>query len=515
MSVPVVKNISFYSNVAKQQARFDSVSDAFKAEFGAKPTFFARAPGRVNLIGEHIDYCHFSVLPMAIEVDVIAAVAPSAGDHIRIANTNTHFTTEQIPLPTATSTIEINNVTPLWADYFKCGLLVARKYMVEKKRGTWAESASDETPMNAFDALFDGNVPTGGGLSSSAAFCIAATLAALRANGVADMPKADLTEITVVCEHYVGLSNGGMDQSASINGEDSKVLLISFKPKLSAVPFQLPPVEPELVFLITNSLITANKTETAPTNYNLRVVEVAIAADIIAKKFGLEAAQDLNLQTATLRGVFDAYFEKLGEPKWDGIDVDVGSQRLERMLELVETLYSDGERNGLTAEEAATRLGLTAAAFEQRYLSQVPVRYELLNIYRRTRHVYSDALRVLQLLHVAREFSGDSQDFFKEVGALMDESQVSTRDYNQASAPGCDELCRIGRENGSYGSRVTGAGFGGCIVHLTTVDKVDQLVEAVTEKYYRTQFPNISDADIADAIVVSKPAKGACIIALE
>lgn len=510
MLVPTLTNLSFYSNPDAQRERYGALETAFRHRFHTGPAFVARAPGRVNLIGEHIDYCHFSVLPMAIEADVIAAVHAAPGESITIANTNPKFATAEIPVPRHESDILVDKVKPLWADYFKCGMLVARKYLVEK------HLLQEGQALKAFNAVFDGSVPAGGGLSSSAAFCIAATLAVLKVNGEGAITKSDLTRITVVCEHYVGLSNGGMDQSASINGEDGKVMLILFKPALHAEPFQMPKLQPELSFLISNSLVTANKTETAPSNYNLRVVEVAVAADLVAREFALDCAQDSNIQTATLRGAFDAYCtQKLGLSPWDGADIAIGIERLQDMLKVVETLFSDAEKDGMLTEHTAQRLGLSGAEFSARYLSHFPVKYDRLNIYRRTKHVYGDSLRVLQTLELMRSFNGDAQGFLQGLGRLMDESQASTRDLNQASTAECDQLCTLGRQNGSYGSRVTGAGFGGCVVHLTTVDRLDALRSTLEELYYRKRWPAISDSELADAIVVSKPAMGACVLELE
>lgn len=501
--VPTVNDLSFYSDEKRHLARYQTISKSFARRYGSEPQFFARAPGRVNLLGEHIDYCHFPVLPMAIEVDVVAAVAECAGATITISNTDETFAEEQIQIPQDGSTVTIDLSTALWGNYFKCGLIVAHKFIRE---------SNPQHKLKAFNALFDGTVPTGGGLSSSAAFCIAATLACLKVNGVNEISKSDLTRITVVCEHYVGLSNGGMDQSASVNGEDSKVLLISFKPKLEATPFKLPATRPETVFLISNSLIVANKTETAPTNYNLRVVEVAIAADIIAKKYRLKAAQDSNLGTATLRGVLDSFSTQIsGQTVWDGKDPEVGVERLQTMLDLIEIIYTEEEKNGISTKQAADLLGLSISDFTKKYLSKFEVRYNTLNVYRRSKHVYGDALRVMQTLRIANDFDGDSEKFLRNLGSLMDESQVSTRENNNASTPDCDELCRLGRQNGAYGSRVTGAGFGGCIVHLTDVNKLTALREALVEQYYRENFPNLSDNEIDEAIVISKPAIGACI----
>lgn len=508
--VPTVKDFSFYSDSEKQKKRYGLVVETFAKTFHQKPDFLVRAPGRVNLMGDHIDYCHFSVLPMAIEVDVIAAVSKSDDNSVTIANTDEKFTTQTFDLPSDGSLVTIDKNQHSWGNYFKCGLLVAHKYITE----TYPEkTGSGKKPLKGLHALFDGTVPTGGGLSSSAAFCIAATLAVLKANDISDITKEDLTRITVVCEHYVGLSNGGMDQCASIYGEPSKVLLILFKPKLETTPFELPKTKPEAVFLISNSLVTSNKTETAPTNYNLRVVEVAVAADLLAHKLGLKTDQDSNLNTATLRGAFDAYFtQKLGEPHWDGKDINMGIERLTRILEYIETVFSDEEKKGFTTEEAAKATGKSKDEFSSTYLSAFPVRYDLLKIYQRTKHVFSDSLRVLQCIKVARDFKGNSEEYLQQFGKLMNESQVSCNILNNASPPKCEELCRIARENGAYGSRITGAAFGGSIVHLTTVDRLQKLIDVLTTEYYKKTYPNITETELNEAIVVSKPAEGACVV---
>lgn len=447
---------------------------------------------------------------MAIEVDVIAPFSPSGDSTITISNTDPKFSQQTFELPQDGSLVDIDESTPSWGDYFKCGVIVAQKYILDTQPHLLD---GGKKPLKGLHALFDGTVPTGGGLSSSAAFCICATLAILQVNGITEISKADLTKITVVSEHYVGLNNGGMDQCASVNGEPNKVLLILFKPELTSTPFELPKTKPETIFLVTNSLITANKTETAPTNYNLRVVEVAVAADLIARKFGLDVKQDSNLDTATLRGSFDAYFtQKMKLDSWDGQDIELGIKRLSEILELVESIYPESQRDGLTTEEAAEAVGLTLEQFQSKYLTKFPVRYEKLNLYRRSKHVYSDSLRVLQTIALARNFDGDSEKYLREFGSLMNESQVSTKELNQASAPGCDKLCALGVASGAYGSRVTGAGFGGSIVHLTTVDRLAGLIESITENYYKKQFPGITQESLDSAIVVSKPSQGACLV---
>jgi N-acetylgalactosamine kinase len=60
----------------KHEFRYVQLKERFKQQFKCMPKFYCRAPGRVNIIGEHIDYCGYSVLPAAIEQDFIMAVCP-------------------------------------------------------------------------------------------------------------------------------------------------------------------------------------------------------------------------------------------------------------------------------------------------------------------------------------------------------------------------------------------------------------------------------------------------------
>ena len=79
--------------------------------------------------------------------------------------------------------------------------------------------------------------------------------------------------------------------------------------------------------------------------------------------------------------------------------------------------------------------------------------------------------------------------------------------------PELDELCRIAREAGSYGSRLTGAGWGGCSVHLVPADKVDQIRRALLDKYYAKR--GLAEEDLEGAIVVSRPMNGSAVFKLE
>lgn len=515
--VPTFKDLSFYSDPSDPQIkqRYDQLTTSFQSHFKVKPQFISRSPGRVNLIGDHIDYCYFSVLPMALDADVIVAVSTNSENKITLINTNPEFKQESFNLSNDGSIIEIDQTKFTWVNYFKCGLIVAHKFIIENH-----PQLLNNGSLKGLNLLFDGNVPTGGGLSSSAAFCVASTLAVLKANGVENITKEDLTKITVVSEHYVGVNTGGMDQCASIYGGKRKALLIQFKPKLIGIPFELPIIKPhDMVFLITNSLVHANKHETAPINYNLRAVEAAVSAEFLAHKFDLKLTQDSNLSTGTMRGFMDEYFEKIeNQQRWDGTDIYIGAKRLSKLMDMIETIYTKDEKIGFTTQHAAESLGLSIDEFHSRFLSKFPVRYEKLKLYQRSKHIFGDALRVLEVLKLfenARTHPiDDVVKFLNTFGGLLNDSQISNNLLMENSKPECEELCEIARNNGSYGSRVTGAGFGGSCVHLTTVDRLPKLIKAIEQDYYQKKFPNITEKELKDVILVSKPSTGSCIVSI-
>lgn len=507
--IPLFKDFSFYSEAESEKKRYQKVDSTFKQIYGDEPDFFSRAPGRVNLIGDHIDYNNFSVMPMAINGDMVVAAKATDDGIIKLKNVDPTFATEEFELPKDGGYISIDGEHHTWGNYFKCSLRVAQEYIKEN----YPEKADNQ--LKGLKLYFDGTVPTGGGLSSSAAICVASTLAVLRANGVKSVSKSDLTRITAVSEHYVGVHNGGMDQCASIYGERNKAILIQFKPRLVGYPFQLPDVRPEMVFLVTNSLVKADKKASAPRNYNLRVVETSIAAELLASKFHLSLDHDSNLGTGTPRSFMDKYYEDyLHEPSWDGADVEIGIKNLQGMLELTESLFNEHQKEGMSAEEVAQEMRMSLEQFQDKFLKKFPVIFDKLKLYQRAKHVFAESLRVLQTLKLCRLYKPGHQDvvFLKKFGEFLNQSHKSCDILCESTTPELNEIYDISLESGSYGARVTGAGFGGCMVHFTTVEEVPRLITALKEKYYKKHFPSITEEELRNSIVVTPPAAGCCLV---
>ncbi|GIP44982.1 galactokinase [Paenibacillus sp. J45TS6] len=177
------------------------------------------APGRVNLIGEHIDYNGGYVLPAALEFGTTLLIREREDDEI-------HFFSTNIPY---TATVKVGEIgaskTDEWIDY-PVGVMVELK-----KAGT--------PVTRGYDLLFHGEIPNGAGLSSSASLEVLTGFALLTMEG----GKIDTVELSLLSQRaenqYVGVNSGIMDQFAVANGaKDHAILLMCDTLEYKHVPFQ-------------------------------------------------------------------------------------------------------------------------------------------------------------------------------------------------------------------------------------------------------------------------------------
>ena len=500
--VPVVNSLdAFYPFEAlkTQKQRWDHLYRRFAELYdGEKPQFVARSPGRVNIIGEHIDYSLYEVLPMAIAADVLIAVSASPDHHENgepkktVANVDHSKHKSNEFVVSSNGAVDIDASAHEWSNYFKAGIKGAYQLLREKNPG--------HKPVG-MKVLVDGTAPAGGGLSSSAAFVCASALAALRANGEEQVSKKDLVELAIISERSVGVNSGGMDQSASVFSIRGDALSVTFSPELHAEAIAFPKMDPPITFMIAQSFVTSDKHVTAPECYNKRVVECTLAAEVVASTLGLGLKDDSSPLSRSLRGLQHAYFSSSsgGDPSTSP------KKQLHTMLSLIDTHLHN--QSGYTRPQIASALSISPEELDERYCTKFPVRGTHFYLHQRATHVLTEALRVASFkeLLLARP---SPPDLLPRLGALMNETQTSCREIYDCSCPELDQLCDIAREAGAYGSRLTGAGWGGCTVHLVPKDKVEEIKRAWIEKYYRKREPDISEEKLSEAVVVSEPGQG-------
>jgi galactokinase len=341
-----------------------------------------RAPGRVNLIGEHTDYNDGFVFPMAIEPEVRMACRAREDGKIRLAST-------AFPGQLAEFSVEkkIERGEPGWSNY---------------TRGVAAEFIAAGVPVAGMDALISNSLPVGSGLSSSAAIEVASAHALLTLQGL----EMELRRLALLCqraEHaYAQVPCGIMDQTIVAGGRRDHAMLLDCR-DLSQ---QFVPIDgTELRIVIVNSMVK-------------------------------HALSD------------GAYAER--------------RQQCERGVE-----YFSRAHPSVKALRDVTPGMLDAAR------NELPD-----TVFRRCRHVVTENLRTTA---AAAKLSNR---YYDAVGELMIESHRSLRDDYEVSCPELDLLAdEAAKVKGVYGARMTGGGFGGCIVALVQPRSVDRLAEHLNDVY--------------------------------
>ena len=324
-----------------------------------------RAPGRVNLIGDHTDYNDGFVLPMAIDRDCVVACERSST--VRVVSLEAG---ESVELP-ADGSAELDRVEPAWGRYVAAVV---------------HELAMLGRPPVGIDAVLASDVPIGSGLSSSAAREVACAGALAGTAGWEVDPVVLATACREAEEKATGVPCGIMDQLASSAGRRQSALLIDGRSR-EIRPLRLPD---SLAVLVVHSGVAR---ALAATEY----AERRRACERLAQELGVAALRDASEEQVA--------------------DSPVG------------------------------------------------------------RHVVTENRRVLE---AARALETGELD---RVGRLLVESHESLRSDFRVSTPELDLLVEELVRAGALGARLTGAGFGGCVVAACRAGTADAVAEIATSRY--------------------------------
>jgi len=237
------------------------VTDEFTQRFGAPPGAIVRAPGRVNLIGEHTDYNDGFVLPMAIDRAIWIALRPRPDRQVLAHSLDFDETAE-----------------------FDLDRLEKQSGWIEYLKGVaWALQEAGHA-LTGFDAVVAGDVPIGAGLSSSAAWELAAARAFAVTSGF-EWNAAKMALLGQRAENkWVGVNCGIMDQMISAAGQADHALLIDCR----SLRTQSVPLPPGIVVVV---LDTATRRGLVDSAYNERRSQ----CEAVAQFFGVKALRDVTL----------------------------------------------------------------------------------------------------------------------------------------------------------------------------------------------------------------------------
>jgi galactokinase len=379
-----------------------SIAEQFRTRFGTNPRVY-RAPGRVNLIGEHTDYNEGYVMPVALGFYCWVAISPRDDQKLVIRSDGFSDTAE----------VELDSpeIHPrkTWSDY---------------PVGVALELKRAGVPLRGANLLIQGEVPMGAGLSSSAAIEVATALALAEQSG----HSPDRVQLALLCQkaenEFVGARCGIMDQFVSLHGRKNHALLLDCR----ALDFELVAIPECVRLVICNTMV---KHEHASSGYNQRRAECEETVRRLAKVLpGIRSLRDVRL---------------------DQLELHRGT------------------------------------------LSEV--------LYKRALHVIAENARVLSATEALR--AEDLERF----GKRMAESHSSLRDLYEVSCAELDLMVeQANRQEGVYGARMTGGGFGGSTINLVKSRFADAFAENMARSYEK-------ETGIVPQIYICAPAEGASAVA--
>jgi galactokinase len=367
--------------VTFQETLKEKTTRLFKEHFRAEPARYFRAPGRVNLIGEHTDYNDGFVLPCAINYETVVAAGPRTDHQVVVVAADFQNQSSTFSL---TPNIPHDQAAP-WSNYVR-GVawgLIQRGYTL---RGA--------------NLVISGNVPLGAGLSSSASLEVVVGTALAHLSELDIAPKTIALNGQQAENEFVGVKCGIMDQFISALGQEGHALLIDCR----SLDHRAVPIPPGTAIIIANSNV---KRGLVNSEYNARRQECEAAA----AHFGVLALRDVSAD------IFALHEDELNE-----------------------------------------------------------------TVARRARHVITENIRTEAA--AAALTRGD----LKQMGQLMAESHASMRDDFEITVPPINALVEImtGVIGMAGGARMTGGGFGGCVVGLAPQELVPEVEAAIAAKYPAT-----------------------------
>jgi len=245
---------------------------AFIDNYGAdRQLILCRAPGRINLLGRHIEHRGGYVNVMAINREIIMAVSPRDDDLVRLRNLEKdYFPNRDFRI---SELIENGNSTD-WINFITSNTV---QRLLERTPGDWSHYVRApllrfllENPtvkLQGMDCMVSGNIPIGSGLSSSSALVVGSALAAFALNDI-NLTTGEFIELCSECEWFVGSRGGGADHAAIYAGEQGSFLKIGFFPFNISQKVKFPD---DLKLVIANSGARAIKSAGAKDTFNQRV----------------------------------------------------------------------------------------------------------------------------------------------------------------------------------------------------------------------------------------------------
>ena len=464
----------------------------------ARPVVLARAPGRLNLMGRHVDHRGGYVNTMAINREILLAASPREDDSVTLR----HLSSDEFP----ERTFRIRDLLPdtdwlAWMDFISSYTV---NQFLSVSRGDWSnyaraavlrlQHAYPRRRLRGMDCVVWGDIPLGAGLSSSSALVVAMAEASVALNQLA-LSTRQFVDLCGEGEWFVGSRGGIADQAAIRGGEKDKVSKIGFFPFRIEETIDLPR---ELSVIIANSQSSVSKSHEARHTFNHRVACYDLAEMLLRKQASfLSSMKHLRDLDPGKLGLSQAEIYRLLKQ----LPQETGRRNLLKQLpeqtERVEEIFSTHDEVGKYPLRGVALFGVTECRRSDRFSRLLKDRrFSGIGEMMRVSH---DGDRIVQhgqgrsRAHSAacddRQMDRLIRDSVSPDPARRERARLWTQPGSYAcSTPKIDRIVDLaGAQPGVVGAQLSGAGLGGCAMILVRTEAVERTLKHLTRDWHEAR----------------------------
>ena len=476
------------AELERRAARLRSLGNLFLEHYGDGPVSLLRAPARMGVLGEHIDYV--SYLPTASltfgshERDAWMLYRKSPEPVVRCVSSSpkfepSSFSILDVPELIGDSEAEwldflftYGTPTPHWQNYLNAGV-------------TFARGKFGKRIQSGFDLVLDSNIPPGGGASSSSALVVLGGAAIRNVNGIS-WTAAELAADSATAEWFIGTRGGSMDHITICLAETANAVLIDYashSTRLAALPN-------EPFAWVTFFTKPADKGREIMIEYNERAAVSRLLIPAIIDSWESVAAARHSAWVETRRMLAGGSLEAF-EAAHDLFTSLPATISIETVRNNYPDTFGELERS-------------FPALLDDKQRWPLKIRVRGLHHLGEAKRVALATTKLDSLQH--DKDPGYTFSAMQTLGKLLNESHASLRDLYEVSVPEVEELIKIVREDPHVlGARVMGGGFGGNVLALTTRDHSHDLIKRVQDQYYSARG---RDGVNEGSVIVSTPGRG-------
>ncbi len=454
------------------EGREKQLLEAFMARFGDSKVVVTRAPGRVNILGRHIDHRGGCINVLAIDRDSRLAVSPRNDRTVQISNTNPQYGDDCFDID------ELMALAPCddWIRYIESD---AVRREVSKNQGAWGNyirgavarfQCISPLPLCGMNIMMQGNIPAAAGLSSSSSIVVAIS-EAIAALNCLNLSTRQFIDLCGEGEWFVGTRGGAGDHAAMKCSEAGRITQLGFK------PFYVGNSEVfsrRYAVIVANSSIRSNKAEGSRDTFNAKVAAYEISFMLMKRYFPEYNMNELR-DAAAIRPYSDIYkmLKRLPEKATREEILELLPENRKRL----EQIFSSHADPGIYDLRGVALFGISECARSKicpDYLER------------------EDYTGLGQLMKISQNGDRVTGGFPLRI---TDEYLIRCAEKNAdvafesgayaCSVPEIDALCdMLDATDGVLGSQMLGAGLGGCLAALVEEDKAEAVIEKLNTEYY-------------------------------